>query len=46
MSAGVPMILANTHDETVTSAAGPTGVLTWEQAPGALKASVGQYLGS
>jgi para-nitrobenzyl esterase len=46
MSAGVPMILANTHDETVTSAAGPTGVLTWEQAPGALMASVGQYLGS
>jgi len=46
ISAGVPMILANTHDETVTSAAGPTGVLTWEQAPGALRASVGQYLGS
>jgi para-nitrobenzyl esterase len=46
ISAGVPMILANTHDETVTSAAGPTGVLTWEQAPAALKNSVGQYLGS
>jgi para-nitrobenzyl esterase len=46
ISAGVPMILANTHDETVTSAAGPTGVLTWEQAPKALKSSVGQYLGS
>ncbi len=46
MSAGVPMILGNTHDETVTRAAGPTGVLTWEEAPGALKASVGQYLGS
>jgi para-nitrobenzyl esterase len=46
MSAGVPMILANTHDETVTSAAGRTGVLTWEEAPGALKNSVGQYLGS
>jgi para-nitrobenzyl esterase len=46
ISAGVPMILANTHDETVTSAAGKTGVLTWEQAPGALKASVGQYLGA
>jgi para-nitrobenzyl esterase len=45
-SAGVPMILANTHDETVTSAAGPTGVLTWEQALAALKASVGQYLGA
>jgi para-nitrobenzyl esterase len=46
ISAGVPMILANTHDETVTSAAGKTGVLTWEQAPEALKNSVGQYLGS
>jgi para-nitrobenzyl esterase len=46
ISAGVPMILANTHDETVTSAAGRTGVLTWEQAPEALKASVGQYLGA
>jgi para-nitrobenzyl esterase len=46
ISAGVPMILANTHDETVTSAAGKTGELTWEQAPGALKASVGQYLGA
>jgi para-nitrobenzyl esterase len=46
ISAGVPMILANTHDETVTSAAGRTGVLTWEQAPEALKTSVGQYLGS
>jgi len=46
ISAGVPMILANTHDETVTSAAGKTGVLTWEQAPEALKASVGQYLGA
>jgi para-nitrobenzyl esterase len=46
ISAGVPMILANTHDETVTSAAGPTGVLTWEQAPAALKSSVGQYLGA
>jgi para-nitrobenzyl esterase len=46
ISSGVPMILANTHDETVTSAAGRTGVLTWEQAPEALKNSVGQYLGS
>jgi para-nitrobenzyl esterase len=46
ISAGVPMILANTHDETVTSAAGKTGGLTWEQAPEALKASVGQYLGA
>jgi para-nitrobenzyl esterase len=46
ISAAVPMILANTHDETVTSAAGPTGVLTWEQAPGALKGSVAQFLGS
>ena len=46
VSAGVPMILANTHDETVTSAAGRTGVLTWEQASEALKNSVGQYLGS
>jgi para-nitrobenzyl esterase len=46
ISAGVPMILANTHDETVTSAAGRTGELTWEQAPEALKNSVGQYLGS
>jgi para-nitrobenzyl esterase len=46
ISAGVPMILANTHDETVTSAAGPTGALTWEQAPQALKTSVGQYLGA
>jgi para-nitrobenzyl esterase len=46
ISAGVPMILANTHDETVTSAAGRTGVLTWEQAAEALKHSVGQYLGS
>jgi len=46
ISAGVPMILANTHDETVTSAAGRTGEMTWEQAPAALKNSVGQYLGS
>jgi len=46
ISAEVPMILGNTHDETVTSAAGRTGVLTWEQAPDALKNSVGQYLGS
>jgi len=46
ISAGVPMILANTHDETVTSVAGRTGELTWEQAPEALKNSVGQYLGS
>ena len=46
ISAGVPMILANTHDETVTAAAGRTGLLTWEQAPEALKSSVGQYLGS
>jgi para-nitrobenzyl esterase len=46
ISSSVPMILANTHDETVTSAAGRTGVLTWEQAPEALKNSVGQYLGS
>jgi para-nitrobenzyl esterase len=46
ISAGVPMILANTHDETVTSAAGPTGMLTWEQAPEALRVSVGQYLGA
>jgi para-nitrobenzyl esterase len=46
ISAGVPMILANTHDETVTSAAGKTAELTWEQAPEALKASVGQYLGA
>ena len=46
ISVGVPMILANTHDETVTSAAGRTGALTWEQAPEALKNSVGQYLGS
>jgi para-nitrobenzyl esterase len=46
ISADVPMILANTHDETVTSAAGRTGVLTWEQAPEALKNSVGQFLGS
>jgi para-nitrobenzyl esterase len=46
ISAGVPMILANTHDETVTAAAGKAGGLTWEQAPDALKASVGQYLGA
>jgi para-nitrobenzyl esterase len=46
ISAGVPMILANTHDETVTSAAGLTGVLRWEQGPAALKNSVGQFLGS
>jgi para-nitrobenzyl esterase len=46
ISAGVPMILANTHDETVTAAAGRTGGMTWEQAPEALKTNVGQYLGS
>jgi para-nitrobenzyl esterase len=46
ISAGVPMILANTHDETVTAAAGRTGVLTWEQAADALRTNVGQYLGS
>jgi len=46
ISAGVPMILANTHDETVTSAAGKTSGMTWDQAPEALKASVGQYLGA
>ena len=45
LSAGVPMMLGNTHDETVT-AAGRTGALTWEEAPRALKNSVGQYLGS
>ncbi len=46
ISTGVPMILANTHDETVTAAAGRTGGMTWEQAPEALKTNVGQYLGS
>jgi para-nitrobenzyl esterase len=46
LSAGVPMILANTHDETVTAAAGKTGQLTWEQAPEALRTNVGQFLGS
>ena len=40
------MILGNTHDETSTAAAGPTGELTWQQAPEALRASVSQYLGS
>jgi para-nitrobenzyl esterase len=46
LSAGVPMILANTHDETVTAAAGRSGQLTWEQAPEALRTNVGQFLGS
>jgi para-nitrobenzyl esterase len=46
LSAGVPMILANTHDETVTAVAGRAGGMTWEQAPEALKTNVGQYLGS
>ena len=31
ISAGVPMILANTHDETVTAVAGRTGGMTWSR---------------
>jgi para-nitrobenzyl esterase len=50
ISAGVAMMLGNTHDETVTgpgnSLAGLTGDAAWAQAPVALQASVGQYLGA
>ena len=45
ISAGVPMILANTHDETSTAAAGK-GELTWEQAVESLRVNAGQYLGA
>ena len=45
ISAGVPMILANTHDETSTAAAGK-GELTWEQAVESLRVNAAQYLGA
>ena len=45
LSAGVPMILANTHDETVTAAAGRTGVLTWGAGSGGAADECGSVFG-
>ncbi len=48
LSADVPMILGNTHDETVyfygRSQPSPFG-LTWKELPGRIKQAVSQYLG-
>jgi para-nitrobenzyl esterase len=50
ISASIPMMLGNTHDETSIAAAGmlggKTGDSAWAGAPGVLKESVGQYLGA
>ena len=42
LSAVVPMILGNTHDETAVSV---SGTLTWDDAPAALRDAVAIYLG-
>jgi len=42
LSAAVPMILGNTHDETAVSA---PATLTWDDAPAALRNAVAVYLG-
>jgi para-nitrobenzyl esterase len=42
LSADVPMILGNTHDETAVPA---SGTLTWDDAPAALRNAVAIYLG-
>jgi para-nitrobenzyl esterase len=42
LSASVPMILGNTHDETAVAA---PATLTWDEAPAALRNAVGLYLG-
>ncbi len=42
LSAAVPMILGNTHDETTVSA---PATLTWEDAPAALRNAIAIYLG-
>ena len=42
LSAAVPMILGNTHDETTVSA---PATLTWDDAPAALRNAVATYLG-
>ena len=44
LSASVPMILGNTHDETMVSAP-EGGPITWDNAAAALDAAVRQYLG-
>jgi len=44
LSASVPMILGNTHDETMVSAP-ESGPITWDNAAAALDAAVRQYLG-
>jgi para-nitrobenzyl esterase len=42
LSAGIPMILGNTHDETTVAA---PATLTWEDAPAALNNAIAIYLG-
>ena len=42
LSAAVPMILGNTHDETTVSA---PATLTWDDAPAALRNAIAIYLG-
>jgi para-nitrobenzyl esterase len=42
LSAHIPMILGNTHDETAVNF---RGTLTWDDAPAALHNAVGLYLG-
>ncbi len=42
LSASVPMILGNTHDETAVPV---SGTLTWDDAPAALRNAVAIYLG-
>ncbi len=42
LSAAVPMILGNTHDETAVPV---RGTLTWDDAPAALRNAIATYLG-
>ncbi len=42
LSAAVPMILGNVHDETAVPA---SGTLTWDEAPAALRNAIAIYLG-
>ena len=44
LSASVPMMLGNVHDETMVAAAG-SGQITWDNAAQVLDAAVHQYLG-
>jgi para-nitrobenzyl esterase len=49
LSAGIPMILGNNHDETrllIGAADASLFALTWEALPGKLQQHVGQFLGS